>query len=317
MSDPFKIEGPACLGVSGGRTSAYMLYRVMEAWEWRLPRDVRLLFQNTGDECEETLVFLHEIEKRWRVPLVWLEYSDTFILDNYQKADGSGLKMQRGPRDFSNPWDRGFKIANFHSASRAGEPYDKMIDYYGQYRVEVKDKPRVLPNPAQRMCTAHLKIKLQTQYMRHQGYEQFDAVAGIRWDEPQRWSKLLSARENHFEYVLPLMQARVTKQEVLEFWNKQEFDLALDADAVEGNCRLCFLKKKSQLVKIMRKEVRANGNRPTDEIMRWIGRESRTGARFRNDRPGYGELLVEALGDEEIPEGGVEDGKIIDCICGE
>ena len=76
MSNPFAIQGPAVLNVSGGRTSALMLRRVLDAHGGALPRDVYAVTCNTGDEREETLRFLSEIERRW-CALVWLERDAT------------------------------------------------------------------------------------------------------------------------------------------------------------------------------------------------------------------------------------------------
>ena len=74
--DPFRIEAPALVSFSGGRTSAMMLYRIIEACGGRLPRDVHVTFSNTGKEAEETLVFVEKCARRWQVPSTWLEYLD-------------------------------------------------------------------------------------------------------------------------------------------------------------------------------------------------------------------------------------------------
>jgi NH3-dependent NAD+ synthetase len=50
VTDPFRIEGPAVVNVSGGRTSAHMLRLILAACGGRLPRDVFAVFCNTGDE---------------------------------------------------------------------------------------------------------------------------------------------------------------------------------------------------------------------------------------------------------------------------
>ena len=48
MYDPFKINGPALISFSGGRTSAYLLYRIVEAYQGDLPDDIFVTFANTG-----------------------------------------------------------------------------------------------------------------------------------------------------------------------------------------------------------------------------------------------------------------------------
>lgn len=95
MTSPFHIEGPAVISFSGGRTSGYMLRRILEAHGGRLPDDVFVLFANTGKEREETLRFVHDCEAHWPVMIHWLE-------------------RNRGYVDFKN-------------ASRNGEPYAELI----------------------------------------------------------------------------------------------------------------------------------------------------------------------------------------------
>ena len=63
MSNPFKIDGPTCISFSGGRTSAYMLWRVLQS-NGGLPADALVLFCNTGKEDEATLDFVRECAER-------------------------------------------------------------------------------------------------------------------------------------------------------------------------------------------------------------------------------------------------------------
>lgn len=65
--NPYLIEGPALISFSGGRTSAYMLFKILEAHGGVLPPDVHVVFANTGREREETLRFVHQCASRWNV----------------------------------------------------------------------------------------------------------------------------------------------------------------------------------------------------------------------------------------------------------
>lgn len=71
MSDPFRIEGPAVISFSGGRTSGYMLHQILKSG---LQPDCHILFANTGKERPETLTFVRECSERWKVQIHWLEY---------------------------------------------------------------------------------------------------------------------------------------------------------------------------------------------------------------------------------------------------
>lgn len=72
VSDPFRVTGPTCISFSGGRTSAYMLWRVLQS-NGGLPADAVVWFANTGLEAEETLAFVDKCASAWNVPIQWLE----------------------------------------------------------------------------------------------------------------------------------------------------------------------------------------------------------------------------------------------------
>ena len=150
--NPFLINEPTCISFSGGRTSAYMLYRILEANNMTLPSDNYVIFCNTGKEHESTLEFVKQCQDQWNIPIVWLEYAKN---------------------------DQKFKEVTFETASRNGEPFAEMIAY-----------KQFLPNSVMRFCTTELKIHPITRFMKSKGYEDFQTFAGIRADEPKRVSKL-------------------------------------------------------------------------------------------------------------------------------
>lgn len=69
VANPYRIEGPALISFSGGRTSGYMLRRILDAG---LQSDVHVVFADTGQERAETYDFVREVERRWRVPVRWV-----------------------------------------------------------------------------------------------------------------------------------------------------------------------------------------------------------------------------------------------------
>lgn len=73
MSNPYRIDGPAVISFSGGRTSGYMLRKILDAYDGALPEDVHILFANTGKEREETLEFVRDCETNWGARIHWLE----------------------------------------------------------------------------------------------------------------------------------------------------------------------------------------------------------------------------------------------------
>jgi 3'-phosphoadenosine 5'-phosphosulfate sulfotransferase (PAPS reductase)/FAD synthetase len=308
--NPYFIQGPAQIGFSGGRSSAYMLYHILDAHNGELPDNVYVTFQNTGKEREETLVFIHEIENRWGLKIHWLEYNR-----EWQSPDAGRHEIEKIISDLLPITEyeidiqaMHFKEISFETASRNGEPFKAMLDYYKDYRREIKGEPAILPNPTNRMCTDRLKIKIAAQFMR-QFYSNWDAIIGIRYDEPRRYHRMMSANEkklNRWQTSCPMYESRVIKEQVNEFWSKQSFDLGMHSDF--GNCDLCFLKHESKI-------MRALTENPTAADW-WVEQEFHTGQVFRRDRPNYRQLkwYAEQMGSQESFEFGED---LADCMCGD
>jgi 3'-phosphoadenosine 5'-phosphosulfate sulfotransferase (PAPS reductase)/FAD synthetase len=248
-ADPFWIDGPALISFSGGRTSAYMLWRILQAHGGELPPDVVVQFANTGKEREETLRFVHEVGLRWNVPVHWLEWRPT-------PADvGQRLTFQAWLEDHPGlVCEAGYAEVGYNSASRQGEPFLALIAMR-QYA----------PNAVTRFCSQHLKVEAAQRFAQHAlGWERWTNHIGLRHDEGHRVLKA-AARDakgkEPFTRAWPLAIARITKRDVLAFWwgegrnfdtreMPQGFDLNLRD--YEGNCDLCFLKSREKKITIIR-----------------------------------------------------------------
>ena len=207
-------DGWLVVNLSGGRTSAYMLRRILDA-NRGLPERTAVIFANTGKERPETLDFLHEIEQRWNVPVVWLEY----------------IYRQERPKHH-------YRIVDYETACRNGEPFELLIALR-----------KSLPTVKQRFCTEELKVDTISRYMRRELRQKYYVnLLGIRYDEPSRWVKAIQ-EQCRVEY--PLVHARVTLPEIESFWRESPFDLAIPSDW--SNCDLCFLKGRRRLVEYMRR----------------------------------------------------------------
>ena len=213
------IESPALISFSGGRTSAYMLKQIIDAYGGNLPTDIIPCFANTGKEMPQTLDFVRDCAERWNVNVVWLEY------------EPEGEKQ------------RHFRIVSHATASRGGEPYAALIR-----------RKKYLPNPVTRFCTTELKIRVMRDYALALGWENWTNVLGLRYDEPRRVAKIKSNRDR-WENCAPLYDAKVTKRDVAAFWNGQPFDLRLanvNGKTPSGNCDLCFLKSAGTISALIR-----------------------------------------------------------------
>lgn len=145
---PYKLpDGNVQIAFSGGRTSAYMLHKILET-NGQIPDRAVVTFQNTGREMPQTLDFVQEVASRWRVNVVWLEYRT------------------------ETPF---FEHVNHNSAARKGEPLAALIK-----------KRSFLPNQNSRFCTTELKVRTAKRYLRSLGWDHWTNCVGIRADESHR-----------------------------------------------------------------------------------------------------------------------------------
>lgn len=252
MSDPFKIDEPTCISFSGGRTSAYMLWRVLQSNGGKLPDEAVVCFANTGKEEEATLKFVHDCETNWGVEIHWLEYTS------------------EEPR---------FKRVNFETANRDGQPFEEVIR-----------KRNYLPNPVTRFCTAELKIRTINKYLKSIGWkdhnENTDWV-GIRADEMRRAAKMDRSRT---PLVAAGVTVHDVNQFWSEQSFNLELS-TYNGRTLAGNCDLCFLKPASQVASLIAEKPERAVWWAKMEALALALASKPSGAVFRSDRPSYAEML--------------------------
>lgn len=227
-------------------------------------QDYIVTFQNTGKEMPQTLDFINECDNRWKLNIVWLEYR----------------------------YGNNFKVVNYKTASRDGRPFDELIAW----------KKGFLPNTMMRFCTDQLKIQTSKRFLKSIGLTEWTIYNGIRYDEPKRWSKMKNL-PNYMELEMPLVKWKVVKQDVLDFFKKQDFDLLLNEPY--GNCDGCFLKGKGKLAIIAKEKPHL--------LDWWINHEEtllNQGGAFKK------EITYRQLRDKSLSQKGLFDGDpSFECFC--
>lgn len=279
--DPFKIDEPTVISFSGGRTSAYMLWRVLQSNNG-LPDQAKAVFCNTGKEDEATLRFVHDCSVNWGIPIIWLEY-----------------RVAEVP----------FEVVTFETASRNGEPFSALIK-----------KKNYLPNPVARFCTVDLKILTLERYIKSIGWAEYENMIGIRADEPRRVAKIRANPSDGRKGVsrfMPLAQVGVQKEDISQFWKSQDFDLGLPnigGVTYHGNYDLCFLKGASQLMSLIaEKPERAVWWAAQEGTI--SNAHIKDGGLFRKDRPSYSQMLKYSEQQDDMFATG--DDESIACFCGD
>jgi hypothetical protein len=187
---------------SGGRTSAFMGLILKDLPKYK-DFEKLFIFANTGKEKEETLEFIDRCDKEWDLNIVWVEAK-------INKEKGIGTT---------------YKIVDFKTASRNGEPFKDMLNKYP------------MPTPFASNCTRELKLAPMNKYIKTLDFDEVITALGIRYDERHRKSN--TAEEQNIIYPL-CDDLKVDSKFIRDWWSRQCFDLKLKD--YEGNCDLCFKK---------------------------------------------------------------------------
>ena len=277
----YRTNENTLISLSGGRTSGLLLHKTLQEYGGKLPDHVKVTFANTGKELPQTLDFVRDMETKWGVDVVWLEYGG------------------RTPIKDSNKFKYSVNVVNYETASRNGEPFRQLLD-------DVSG----LPNQRFRYCSGQLKIRTMVRHLKSIGWEKgWICFIGIRADEPRRAAKLHNKISEGQDCFCPLYLDKITKEDVGKFWANNDFDLDLpnnNGTTDWGNCDLCFLKGKNKRLSIAKQ-------RP-DLIQWWIDAE--TGKNDQFDRNGwtYAQMQVIASTQTSMFDYGDES---ISCFCGD
>lgn len=205
------MKKPLVISFSGGRTSAYMTYLLTHTHTRFNDYDFHILFANTGCEHPKTLEFVHNCQTHFSWNVIWLE-----------------SKVHKGVRKSSS-----YEIVDYETASINGKPYAEVADKYG------------MPNITAPHCTRELKLNPMRAWCKDTfGTKIVDTCIGIRADEIRRINPTLAEKQKlHY----PLVEMGIDKQDVLDFWSEQPFDLEIPEWL--GNCTWCFKKADTKLLK--------------------------------------------------------------------
>ena len=143
-------EIPHVVKFSGGRSSAMMLFTLLEAGLLKVERGDVVVFNNTSAEHPKTYEFTRKckdlVESRYKIPFFWVEFQ------TYEDARGgewSRLPAYRlvKPEPYSENSPNGYHWR--------GEVFEELLSWAG-----------FVPNQFQRTCTASLKLETTRAFLK-------------------------------------------------------------------------------------------------------------------------------------------------------
>lgn len=242
------------ISFSGGRTSAYLVDI------FRNDPNAHFVFMDTGAEHPATYQFIKTLVKHWGIDLVCLR-----VVVNPEMGKGGD-----------------YKVISLDDLKQDLEPWKEMLMKYG---APAYDMP---------YCTARMKSEPFEKYCDDKfGKGNYERWIGIRADEHKRLpAQILSqlglkvpakatCQKKGFRFLAEI--SSFTKDDVLEWWRQQEFDLAISEHL--GNCVFCIKKGLNKIALAAKDEpemaVKWVGLTEGD-LVRTTGRKHNHKRRYRN-----------------------------------
>jgi len=197
--------------VSAGYSSVMMAIKLKD---WFPNHNIINVMANTSKERKESLHFMNECDKHFKLNLVWLE------AEFHEK--GTGVT---------------YKIVDYKDLKRNGEIFEAGIKKLG------------IPSKVNKWCNRDMKLEVLRKYADTVfDRNNYSIAVGLRTDEMDRVRK--DYKTNNVFY--PLMDHKISKKERNKFWNEQPIKISIEA--YKGNCDLCFAKSNRKLITIIKEE---------------------------------------------------------------
>jgi len=197
--------------VSAGYSSVMMAIKLKE---WFPNNNIINVMANTSKERKESLHFMNECDKHFKLNLVWLE------AEFHEK--GTGVT---------------YKIVDYKDLKRNGEIFEAGIKKLG------------IPSKVNKWCNRDMKLEVLRKYADTVfDRNNYSIAVGLRTDEMDRVRK--DYKTNNVFY--PLIDLGISKKERNKFWNDQPIKISIEA--YKGNCDLCFAKSNRKLITIIKEE---------------------------------------------------------------
>ncbi|WP_338854198.1 phosphoadenosine phosphosulfate reductase family protein (plasmid) [Alteromonas macleodii] len=218
------MEKVHVVSFSGGRTSAYLVY-LMEQMRIQYGWEVYYVFFYTGAEHPKTYQFIQDVVEHFGIDLICLR-------------PVINPKMNVGVT---------YRVVEMEELKADLQPWKDMVAKYG------------LPTINAPRCTSRMKTEPHDKYCDQRwGKGNYATWLGIRIDEPKRL-KHYGVTLDMFNDKSPVRPIRYlaeisgfTKQDVLDWWSEQAFDLDLPEHL--GNCVFCIKKHEMKLVAAAQQE---------------------------------------------------------------